>query len=109
MTMSSNAPAWPANLPPMPVMDFAQFGEVESMPLSRHQKLTASFLARNWAQIPHVTHHDEADISAIGSPLPRARPALSASSPASSVIVLRSQARITGTTSPVGVSTATPM
>jgi pyruvate dehydrogenase E2 component (dihydrolipoamide acetyltransferase) len=59
-----DAPAWPASLPPMPVVDFAQFGAVESVPLSRNQKLAASFLARNWAQIPHVTHHDEADIDA---------------------------------------------
>ena len=57
-------PAWPASLPPMPVVDFAQFGAVESVPLSRHQKMAASFLARNWAQIPHVTHHDEAEIDA---------------------------------------------
>jgi pyruvate dehydrogenase E2 component (dihydrolipoamide acetyltransferase) len=61
---TSAAPAWPASLPPMPVVDFAQFGAVEPVPLSRHQKLAASFLARNWAQIPHVTHHDEADIDA---------------------------------------------
>ena len=64
MTTTLDAPAWPATLPPMPVVDFAQFGAVESVPLSRHQKLAASFLARNWAQIPHVTHHDEADIDA---------------------------------------------
>lgn len=57
-------PAWPASLPPMPVVDFAQFGAVEAVPLSRHQKTAGSFLARNWAQIPHVTHHDEADIDA---------------------------------------------
>jgi pyruvate dehydrogenase E2 component (dihydrolipoamide acetyltransferase) len=57
-------PAWPASLPPMPVVDFAQFGEVDTVPLSRHQKMAASFLARNWAQIPHVTHHDEAEIDA---------------------------------------------
>jgi pyruvate dehydrogenase E2 component (dihydrolipoamide acetyltransferase) len=56
--------AWPANLPPMPAVDFAQFGAVDAVPLSRHQKMAASFLARNWAQIPHVTHHDEADIDA---------------------------------------------
>jgi len=64
--MSSSAPpsTWPANLPPMPVVDFAQFGAVEPVPLSRQQTLVASFLARNWAQIPHVTHHDEADIDA---------------------------------------------
>lgn len=59
-----DTPSWPASLPPMPVVDFAQFGAVESVPLSRHQKMAASFLARNWAQIPHVTHHDEADIDA---------------------------------------------
>ena len=55
-------PAWPATLPPMPVVDFTLFGEVETVPLPRHQKLIASFLGRNWAQIPHVTHHDEAEV-----------------------------------------------
>ncbi len=55
-------PVWPATLPPMPTVDFAAFGEVETVPLPRHQKLVASFLARNWAQIPHVTHHDEAEV-----------------------------------------------
>ena len=59
------APAWPATLPPMPVVDFAQFGEVETVALARNQKLIASFLARNWAQIPHVTHHDEARADAL--------------------------------------------
>jgi pyruvate dehydrogenase E2 component (dihydrolipoamide acetyltransferase) len=58
-------PSWPANLPPMPLVDFGQFGEVETVDLSRHQKIVASFLARNWAQIPHVTHHDEAEIDAL--------------------------------------------
>lgn len=57
---NADAPAWPANLPPMPSVDFSLFGEVETVPLPRHQRLVASFLARNWAQIPHVTHHDEA-------------------------------------------------
>lgn len=57
--------AWPATLPPMPVMDFAQFGEVETVALPRNQKLVASFLSRNWAQIPHVTHHDEACADAL--------------------------------------------
>ncbi|ENO87275.1 2-oxo acid dehydrogenase subunit E2 [Thauera linaloolentis] len=61
----TEAPAWPASLPPMPVVDFSLFGEVDTVPLPRHQKLVASFLARNWAQIPHVTHHDEADVAAL--------------------------------------------
>jgi pyruvate dehydrogenase E2 component (dihydrolipoamide acetyltransferase) len=55
-------PSWPANLPPMPEVDFSLFGQVEVVPLTRTQKTVSSFLARNWAQIPHVTHHDEADI-----------------------------------------------
>jgi pyruvate/2-oxoglutarate dehydrogenase complex dihydrolipoamide acyltransferase (E2) component len=61
---TTDMPAWPASLPPMPVVDFAQFGAVEAVPLSRHQKTAGSVLARNWAQIPHVTHHDEAEIDA---------------------------------------------
>jgi pyruvate dehydrogenase E2 component (dihydrolipoamide acetyltransferase) len=59
------APAWPANLPPMPAVDHSQFGDVETVDLSRTQKVVASFLSRNWAQIPHVTHHDEVEIDAV--------------------------------------------
>jgi len=54
-----------AGLPPWPDIDFAAFGEVETKPLSRIQSLTAGFLARNWVSIPHVTHHDDADITAV--------------------------------------------
>ncbi len=61
----ATAPAWPGNLPPMPQVDFAEYGAIETVDLSRTQKLVASFLARNWAQIPHVTHHDEADVDAL--------------------------------------------
>jgi pyruvate dehydrogenase E2 component (dihydrolipoamide acetyltransferase) len=52
-------------LPPWPQVDFASFGEVESKPLSRIQKLTAGYLTRNWTMIPHVTHNDEADVTRI--------------------------------------------
>ena len=48
-----------------PQIDFAAFGEVEVTPLTRIQKYAAGFLARNWTTIPHVTHHDEADITAL--------------------------------------------
>lgn len=61
----SSAPTWPANLPPMPVIDFSQFGAVESLDLSRNQLYAGAFLGRNWAQIPHVTHHDEAFVDAL--------------------------------------------
>ena len=38
-------------------------GEVERRPLSRIKRLTRDNLARNWVLIPHVTHHDEADVT----------------------------------------------
>ena len=60
-----DAPAFGADLPPWPAIDFAAFGEVEVKPLSRIQGLTAGFLARNWLAIPHVTHQDDADITAL--------------------------------------------
>jgi pyruvate dehydrogenase E2 component (dihydrolipoamide acetyltransferase) len=52
-------------LAPLPAVDFAVFGEVEVGRLSRVQKLTGSFLGRNWVTIPHVTHFDEVDITAL--------------------------------------------
>ena len=51
------------NLIPWPKVDFARFGAIESKPLSRIQKLSGANLARNWAMIPHVTQHDDADIT----------------------------------------------
>ncbi|HUE94733.1 2-oxo acid dehydrogenase subunit E2 [Pseudomonas sp.] len=64
MTAQSTTPVlpWPANLPAMPTIDFSQFGAVETLDLSRNQLYAGAFLGRNWAQIPHVTHHDEACI-----------------------------------------------
>jgi pyruvate dehydrogenase E2 component (dihydrolipoamide acetyltransferase) len=50
---------------PWPKIDFAAFGPVETKPLTRIQTLTAALMARNWATIPHVTHHDEADITGL--------------------------------------------
>ncbi len=51
------------DLLPWPKVDFSKFGEVEEQSLSRIQKISARNLARNWAMIPHVTQHDEADIT----------------------------------------------
>jgi len=68
----SGAPAVPAaggatggglQLLPWPHVDFAKFGEIEVKPLSRIQKISGANLARNWAMIPHVTQHDDADIT----------------------------------------------
>ena len=47
----------------MPPVDFAKFGEIEIQPLSRIKKLSGANLHRAWLNVPHVTHHDEADIT----------------------------------------------
>ena len=51
------------NLPKVPKNDFSKFGETEAVPLSRIQKISSVNLHRNWMTIPHVTQHDEADIT----------------------------------------------
>ncbi|MGA8031856.1 MAG: dihydrolipoyllysine-residue acetyltransferase [Casimicrobiaceae bacterium] len=51
------------NLLPWPVVDFAKFGPVEAMPLSRIRKISGANLARNWVMIPHVTQFEDADIT----------------------------------------------
>jgi pyruvate dehydrogenase E2 component (dihydrolipoamide acetyltransferase) len=50
---------------PWPEVDFSAFGEVEIQPLSRIRQLTGAYLTRNAVMIPHVTHHDEADVGAL--------------------------------------------
>jgi pyruvate dehydrogenase E2 component (dihydrolipoamide acetyltransferase) len=54
-------------LAPWPQVDFGSFGPIEVKPLSRVQKLVGLYLSRNWVMIPHVTHQDEADITALES------------------------------------------
>jgi pyruvate dehydrogenase E2 component (dihydrolipoamide acetyltransferase) len=51
------------NLLPLPQVDFARFGPITQQPLSRIRKLAGANLHRNWVTIPHVTQHDEADIT----------------------------------------------
>jgi pyruvate dehydrogenase E2 component (dihydrolipoamide acetyltransferase) len=48
---------------PWPKVDFAKFGEIEVKPLSRIKKISGQNLARNWAMIPAVTYHEDADIT----------------------------------------------
>ncbi len=56
-----------AAAPAMPAIDFSKFGSFEEKPLSRIQKISGANLARNWAAIPHVTQHDEVDITELES------------------------------------------
>jgi pyruvate dehydrogenase E2 component (dihydrolipoamide acetyltransferase) len=51
------------NLPPIPEVDFAQFGDIETRALTRIQQLSGANLHRNWVSVPHVTQFDEADIT----------------------------------------------
>ncbi len=48
---------------PWPKVDFAKFGPVERKPMSRIKKISGANLHRNWVLIPHVTNHDDADIT----------------------------------------------
>ncbi len=69
---AANAKAAPAatsadgaglGLLPWPKVDFAKFGPVERKDLSRIKKISGANLHRNWVMIPHVTNHDDADIT----------------------------------------------
>ncbi len=48
---------------PWPKVDFAKFGAVERKDMSRIKKISGANLHRNWVMIPHVTNHDDADIT----------------------------------------------
>jgi pyruvate dehydrogenase E2 component (dihydrolipoamide acetyltransferase) len=50
-------------LPEMSAIDFSKFGETELQPLSRIKKISGPHLHRSWIGIPHVTQHDDADIT----------------------------------------------
>ena len=52
-------------------VDFAKFGAVERKALPRIKKISAANLHRNWVMIPHVTNHDDADITELEA-FPRA-------------------------------------
>ena len=52
---------------PPPQIDFSEFGEIESQPLSKINKLTGKNLQSSWVHIPHVTQFDEADITKLES------------------------------------------
>ena len=59
----SAPPAAASGLPKVPEVDFAQFGAVESVPLSRIQLISGARLQASWINLPHVTQHEDADIT----------------------------------------------
>ncbi|MCI4661719.1 MAG: dihydrolipoyllysine-residue acetyltransferase [Neomegalonema sp.] len=52
-------------IPPIPEVDFSKFGPIETVEMPRIKKLSGPFLHRAWLNIPHVTNHDEADITEV--------------------------------------------
>jgi pyruvate dehydrogenase E2 component (dihydrolipoamide acetyltransferase) len=60
---SAPSPPVAEGLPPWPSVDFAAFGPIERVPLSRIKRIAGPNLSRNWVQIPHVTQHDDADVT----------------------------------------------
>ena len=66
--MSGAAPGAPAagggiSISAMPEIDHSKFGEIETVALSRIQKISGAHLHRSWVSVPHVTQFDEADIT----------------------------------------------
>lgn len=60
---TSTAASAGAGIPPIPAVDFSQFGEVEEKPMGRLLKAGATNLHRSWLNVPHVTQFDEADVT----------------------------------------------
>ncbi len=50
-------------LPAVAAVDFAKYGRVDTEPLSRIQKISGPRLHASWVNVPHVTQHDDADIT----------------------------------------------
>jgi pyruvate dehydrogenase E2 component (dihydrolipoamide acetyltransferase) len=52
-----------AAIPPVPAVDFSKFGEIETVEMTRIQKISGPALHRSWLNVPAVTHNEEADIT----------------------------------------------
>ncbi|MBX3589869.1 MAG: dihydrolipoyllysine-residue acetyltransferase [Burkholderiaceae bacterium] len=50
---------------PWPKVDFAKYGPIETKPIQRIRRISAANLHRNWVMIPHVTNHEDADITGL--------------------------------------------
>jgi pyruvate dehydrogenase E2 component (dihydrolipoamide acetyltransferase) len=63
LLIAAAAGAPPSALPRVAPVDFAHFGPVEVKPLSRIQKISSTRLQASWLNLPHVTQHEDADIT----------------------------------------------
>ena len=63
LALQQGAPG--AGLPQVAEVDFSAHGEIEVVPLGRVQKISGPRLWASWVNLPHVTQHDEADITEV--------------------------------------------
>jgi pyruvate dehydrogenase E2 component (dihydrolipoamide acetyltransferase) len=61
--MTGNSPGGGGVVPPVPAVDFSRFGPVREEPLAKIRRAAAKNLSRSWLNAPHVTQHDEADVT----------------------------------------------
>ena len=60
---SHAAPEQGSGIPPIPEVDFARFGDIEEVPMTRLQQIGALNLHRSWLNVPHVTQFESADMT----------------------------------------------
>ena len=52
-----------SGIPQIPEVDFARFGEIEEVAMTRLQQIGALNLHRSWLNVPHVTQFESADMT----------------------------------------------
>jgi pyruvate dehydrogenase E2 component (dihydrolipoamide acetyltransferase) len=63
MSAGDNAGGSGIRISSQPEIDHSKFGEIETVALSRIQKISGAHLHRSWVTVPHVTQFDDADIT----------------------------------------------
>lgn len=62
-SQTASASGTGAAIPPIPAVDFAAFGRIETAPLTRVQRISGPRLHASWVNLPHVSQFEEADIT----------------------------------------------
>ncbi len=52
-----------AGIPSIPAVDFAKFGPITTRALSKIRRASGANLHRAWLNVPHVTQHEQADVT----------------------------------------------
>jgi pyruvate dehydrogenase E2 component (dihydrolipoamide acetyltransferase) len=60
---ASGSAAGGSGIPAVPDIDFSQFGEIETVPMTKLHKVTALNMHRNWLNVPAVAQFNEADVT----------------------------------------------